>query len=109
VEAVNKYLKAILQKNVRKSKSNWKVMLYPVLWAYQTVVNTSTSFSPFHLVHRVDSILPIECEIPSLKLAIELLPKTIDLKERLVHMEKLYKKHRDTTLAIKENKHRVKV
>jgi hypothetical protein len=34
VEAVNKSLKTILQKNVRKSKSNWHVMFYPALWAH---------------------------------------------------------------------------
>jgi transposase InsO family protein len=35
VEVVNKSLKSILQKIVRKSKSNWHVMLYPALWAYE--------------------------------------------------------------------------
>jgi hypothetical protein len=34
VEVVNKYLKSILKKTVRKSKSNWHVMLYLALWAY---------------------------------------------------------------------------
>jgi hypothetical protein len=69
-----------------------------------TIVNTSTSFSPFQLVHRVESILPIECEIPSLKLVIELLPNMTDLEECLVHLEKLDEKHRDATIAIEENK-----
>jgi transposase InsO family protein len=104
VEAMNKSLKTILQKTVRKSKSNWHVMLYPALWAYRTMVNTSTSFSPFQLVHGVESILPIECEIPSLKLAIELLPNTTDLEEHLVHLEQLDEQHRDATMAIEENK-----
>jgi transposase InsO family protein len=44
VEAVNKSLKTILQKTVSQSKSNWHVMLYPALWAYRTMVNTSTWF-----------------------------------------------------------------
>jgi transposase InsO family protein len=34
VEAMNKSLKTILQKNVRKSKSNWHVMFYLALWAH---------------------------------------------------------------------------
>jgi hypothetical protein len=57
----------------------------------------------------VDSILPIECEIPSLKLAIELLPDTSDLEERLVHLEHLDEKRRDASMAIEENKQHVKV
>jgi hypothetical protein len=80
VEAVNKSLKSILQKPIRESKSNWNVMLYPSLWAYRTTIKTCTSFSPFQLVHRVESVLPIECKIPSLKLAIELLFDMTDIE-----------------------------
>ena len=68
---------------------NWHILLYPALWAYRTVVNTATGFSPYQLVHGVESILPVECEIPSLKLAVELLPDTSPLEECLVHLEQL--------------------
>jgi hypothetical protein len=64
-------------------------MLYPALWAYQTLVKTSTRFYPFRLVHGVESILPIECEIPSLILAVVLLLDTSNLKRHLVHLESL--------------------
>ena len=37
----------------------------------------------------MESILPVECEIPSLKLAVELLPETSPLEEFLVHLEQL--------------------
>ena len=50
---------------------------------------TATGFSPYQLVHGVESILPVECEIPSLKLAIELLPDTSTLQECLVHLDLL--------------------
>ena len=62
-------------------------MLYPALWAYRTAVKTTTGFSPYQFVHGVDSIFPVECEIPSLKLAVELLPDTSPLEERLVRLE----------------------
>ena len=62
-------------------------MLYPALWAYRTAVKTATDFSPYQLVQGVESIFPVECEIPSLKLAIEILPDTSPLEERLVHLE----------------------
>ena len=44
---------------------------------------------PFQLVHGLESVFPIECEIPSLKLAVELLPDTSSLEERLLHLEHL--------------------
>jgi hypothetical protein len=79
-------------------------MLYPTLWAYQTSVKTSTNFSPFQLVHGVDSILPIECEILSLRLEFALLTDTSNLEQNLVHLESLDENHRDTSTAIEENK-----
>jgi hypothetical protein len=84
-------------------------MLYPTLWQYQNMINTSTNFSRFHLVRGNDSILPIECEIHSLKLAIDLLHDTIDIREYLIHLEKLDEKVRHASMAIEVNKICVKV
>jgi hypothetical protein len=64
-------------------------MLFSVLWAYRTVVETATSFTPFHLVHGVEATLPIECEIPTLRTAIELLPNTAPMEQRLLNLESL--------------------
>jgi hypothetical protein len=93
----NKSLKTNLQKNVSQSKSDCHIMLYPALWAYQTSVKISFIFSPFQLVNVVESILPIECEIPSLKLVVALLPDTSILERRLVHLESLHEHHRDAS------------
>jgi hypothetical protein len=84
-------------------------MLYPTLWAYRTLVKKTTIFSPFQLVHYVESILAIECEIPSLKLVVALLPDTSDLERCLVHLESLDEQRRDASMAIKANKICVKV
>ena len=89
VEVVNKSLKSILQRTITQSKNNYHIMLYPTLWAYRTVVNTATGVSPCHLVHGVESVLPVECEIPSMKLVVELLPDTSALEEDLAHLEQL--------------------
>ena len=62
-------------------------MVYPTLWAYRNAIKNTTGFSPYHLVHGVDLVLPVECEIPSLKLVVELLLDTSTLEERLVHLE----------------------
>ena len=84
-------------------------MLYPSLWAYRTTVKTATGFSPYQLVHGVESIFSVECEIPSLKLAIELLPDTSPLEERLFHLEQLDEKRWDALVALEVNKRHVKV
>ena len=53
------------------------------------MVKTATGFSPYQLIHGVESVLPVECEILSLKLDVEILPETSALEERLVHLEQL--------------------
>ena len=89
VEVVNKTLKTILKRTINAARSNWHIMLYPAPWAYRTNVKTSMGFSPFQLVHRVEVVTPIECEILSLKIAIHVLLDTTELKERLLHLEHL--------------------
>ena len=89
VEAVNKSLKTILQRTIDKARYNWHILLYPALWAYRMSVKTATGFTPFQLAYGLESIFPIECEIPSLKLAVELLPNTLSLEERLLHLENI--------------------
>ena len=86
---MNNSLKSILQRAIAQSKTNWHIMLYIALWAYRTMVKTATRFSPYQLVHGVDFVLSVECEIPSLKLAIDILLDTSTLEEHLVHLEQL--------------------
>jgi hypothetical protein len=64
-------------------------MLFSTLWAYCTIVKIATGFTPFHLVHGIESTLPIECEIPSLHTAINLLPDTTLMEQHLLTLESL--------------------
>ena len=68
----------------------------------------ATGFTPFQLVYDLEATLLIECEIPSLKLAIKLLPNTTLVEERLIYLEWLDETHRLASLAIKAQKKRVK-
>ena len=79
----------MLQWMVGQARSSWHLQLFCVLWAYRTTVKSSTSFTPFHLVYEMEATLSIECEIPSLKLAVELLPNTTIDEERLLYLNKL--------------------
>lgn len=108
VEAINKILVTMLQRTVGMHKSNWHLMLFPALWAYRTSVKDATGFTPFQLVYGLEATLPIECEIPSLKLAVELLPNTTPLEERLLYLERLDETRRLANLAIETQKKRVK-
>jgi hypothetical protein len=62
-------------------------MLFSVLSEYRTIIKTPTSFTPFHLVHGIEFDLPIECEIPTLCTAIELLPDTTPMEKKLLTLE----------------------
>jgi hypothetical protein len=104
VEAVKKTLKTILQRTINSTKSNWHLMLYSELWAYRTFVKNTTGFSPFQLIYEPEAVLPIKCQIPSLKLAVQLLPDTSPLEEQLVYLEQ----RRDAALANEAHKHKVK-
>lgn len=68
-------------------KTNWNQMLFLTLWAYQTTTKTAIGFIPFHLVHGIKSIIPIECEIPTLHTILTLLPNTTPLEQLLLHSE----------------------
>jgi transposase InsO family protein len=90
VEAVNKTLKTILQQTIDSARSNWHLMLYLTLRAYRMSIKTTNSFSPFQLVYGLESVFPIECQIPSLNLAVHLFPYTSPLEESLLYLEQLY-------------------
>ena len=92
VEAINKILKNMLQRMIRVRKRNWNLILYSALCVYQTSVRNATRFTPFQLVYGLEAILPIQCEIPSLKLAIDLL---LDTSEEEAHLFNLI--HLDET------------
>eukprot|EP00253_Pinus_taeda_P003743 PITA_03743 len=82
VEVVNKNLKTILQRTIDENRSNWHLMLYLAPWAYRTSVKTAT--------------------------AIELLPETSSLEERLLHLEHLDEQCRDVATVNEAHKKRVK-
>ena len=80
-------------------KSNWHTMLFSSLWAYQTSVKTSIGFTPFQLVYGLEAVLPIECEIPSLQLAIELLPATSEEEKHFLYLAQLDENRCTTAIA----------
>ncbi|KAL0291160.1 UNVERIFIED_CONTAM: hypothetical protein Scaly_2647800 [Sesamum calycinum] len=70
-EAFNKTLCNLLKKVVAKSKCDWHERIGKALWAYRTIVRTPTQASPCALVYGVEAVLPLEQQIPSLRIAIQ--------------------------------------
>ena len=52
-------------------------------------IKIATGFTPFHLVHGIEAVLPIECEIPTLHSIIDLLLDTTPLAQRLLFLKRL--------------------
>ena len=82
-------------------------MLYSTLWAYQNSVKTATGFTHFQLAYDLEAVLPIECQIPSLKIVVELLPNSTTEEECLLYLNQLDETHQDDELLLKAHKHRV--
>ena len=70
VEAANKNIKKIIQKMVVTYK-DWHEMLPFALHGYHTSIRTSIGENPFSLVYGMEVVLPVEVEIPSLRVLME--------------------------------------
>eukprot|EP00253_Pinus_taeda_P014159 PITA_14159 len=108
VEAISKVLVTMIRRIIGIHRSNWYNMLFSVLRAYRTSVKTSTGFIPFQLVYGLEAVLPIECKIPSLQIAIELLPATSKEEINLLYLAQLDENRRDAALAIETHEKRIK-
>ena len=67
VEAANKNVKKILSK-MTKTYKDWHEHLPYALCAYRTSVRTSVRATPYSLVYGMEAVLPVEVEIPSLRI-----------------------------------------
>eukprot|EP00253_Pinus_taeda_P024732 PITA_24732 len=108
VEAINKVLVIMIRRIIGIHRYNWHNILFSALWVYRTSVKTSTGFTPFQLVYGLEAVLPIECEISSLRMDIELLPSTSKEERHLLYLAQLDENRRDATLAIKSHAKRIK-
>ncbi|XP_022864513.1 uncharacterized protein LOC111384467 [Olea europaea var. sylvestris] len=97
VEAFNKTLCSLLKKVVSKSKRDWHEKIRKVLWADRT----PTQATPYALVYGVEAILPLECQISSLRIAIqEGLTTEENVHLRLEELEALDKKRLEAQMHL---------
>ncbi|XP_074314436.1 uncharacterized protein LOC141649650 [Silene latifolia] len=92
-EVFNKTLCNLLRKVVAKSKRDWHERIGEALWAYHTTYKTPTQATPYALVYGVEAVLPLELQIPSLRIAFqEGLTDDENDKLRLAELEALNEK-----------------
>ena len=92
-EAFNKTLGSLLKKVVSKTKRDWHERIGKALWAYQTTFRMPTQATPYSLVCGMEAVLPLERQIPSLRITIqEGLTGEENVKLRLQELEGLDKK-----------------
>ncbi|KAL0449372.1 UNVERIFIED_CONTAM: hypothetical protein Slati_1493600 [Sesamum latifolium] len=62
---------SLLKKVVAKLKHDCHKRIGEALWAYRTTVRMPTQSTPHALVYGVEAVLPLEQQIPSLRIAIQ--------------------------------------
>ncbi|XP_015166558.1 uncharacterized protein [Solanum tuberosum] len=92
-EAFNKTLCNLIKKFVSKSKRDWHERMEKALWAYRTTYRTPTQATPYSLAVGVESVMPLERQIPSIRLDIqEGLIEEENARLRLAELEALDEK-----------------
>eukprot|EP00253_Pinus_taeda_P031214 PITA_31214 len=104
VEAINKVSKRMLQRMIGVYKWSWYLILYSALWAYRKLVRNATGFTPFQLVYVLEAVLLVQCEISSVKLAVDLLPETLEEEARFLELIQLDENYCDAALANEAHK-----
>ena len=104
VESFNKILKQMLSNTVSESQKDWHERIHEALWSYRTSTRRSTGTTPFNLVYGAEAVLPVEIELPSLRItaATELtLEDEKYVKSCIAALEILEEERKDTQKKLK--------
>lgn len=66
-ESTNKTISQNLKKRLTDAKEKWREILPEVLWAYRTILKSSTRATSFSLIYGIEALIPVEVRKPSLK------------------------------------------
>lgn len=69
------------------------------LWAYRTSIHTPTGATPYSLVYGAEAILPLEVEIPSLRVSLQHLIDGEMHRVSQLHQLEMLDEKRQTTLT----------
>ncbi|KAH9311264.1 hypothetical protein KI387_026299, partial [Taxus chinensis] len=69
---------------------DWHLHIPFALWAYRTSIRTPTGATPFSLVYGSEAVLPLEVQIPSLRVSLREFVSDEDYRQnRLAQLELL--------------------
>jgi len=88
-EAFNKVLCKILKKMVSRSRRDWHEQLPEALWAYRTTIQIVTGCTAYNLVFSLEVVLPLELQLPSLRVAMQFTNPNENAQVRLAKLEAL--------------------
>lgn len=69
MESFNKILKNALTKVCNVERNDWDVCISTVLWAYKMTWKKLTGQNLFGLVYGIETVMPMEYNVPSLHIA----------------------------------------
>ena len=61
----------ILAKTIKKNGRDWYYQLPYALWAYITSERIASGYTPYSLMYGDEVIIPLEIEIPSLRIVLK--------------------------------------
>ncbi|XP_058192047.1 uncharacterized protein LOC131309426 [Rhododendron vialii] len=83
VESTNKIIKNTLSKMITDNPREWHNLLSKVLWAYRTSKRESTRATPYELVYGQATVLSVEINITSHRVARHYGPNNVDFEEAM--------------------------
>ena len=95
----------MLRKTVSNSQRDWHEKIPETLWSYRTSTRMSTGATPFLLMYGTEAVLPIEIELPSLRLSAAANLSTNDdkyIKNRIASLDVLQEEREETQKKLKK-------
>ena len=112
VERTNGILCKSIGKMVAGHRTQWDQKVTEAVWAYNITHKTATGHSPFELVYGTEAVLPLEIELPALRITSEQqLSANEKMKARLMQLERLDETRRQSLhfVEIKQNRQKAQL
>ena len=112
VECTNGISCKSFEKTVVGHCTQWDKKVTEAIWAYNITHNMATSHTPFELVYGTEAVLPLEIELPALRITSEQqLSANEKMKARLMQLERLEETHRQSLhfVEIKQNRQKARL
>ena len=108
-ECANGIIGKILNKMVVAHKTDWDDKLFSAVYSYNLAYKTTTGHSPYYLVFGQHSLVPVEFEVPTLRVSVEerMTPDQSSV-ERAYQLEELEEAREDASGQVQRRQAQVK-